>query len=213
MFNRSEIFLAQTLYLVFLLTSQNLSHIHKLQIPKKDTPCHSTYIPLFGLTPLWNPNTSKVVILLLKTPSILTWWMNVPRSELQFIAFSVLTSDPVSFNFKYCSECVLRNENTVIEFCKEKRWKCGKHRERKKQMMKRAVRWIYLLHYHLEWGHCPLKRLQFGRILLQKNIPYLFWINITLHPMAIKLLEMRVPYFYDTAVYIKQQGNKRWRFQ
>ena len=47
-----NLFLAQTLYLVFLLTSQNLSHIHKLQIPKKDTPCHSTYIPLFGLTPL-----------------------------------------------------------------------------------------------------------------------------------------------------------------
>ena len=47
-----NIFLAQTLYLVFLLTRHNLSHIHKLQIPKKDTPCHSTYIPLFGLTPL-----------------------------------------------------------------------------------------------------------------------------------------------------------------
>ena len=48
------IFLSQTLYLVFLLKRQNLSHIHKLQIPKKYTP-----LPLYIYPPLWLDATLK----------------------------------------------------------------------------------------------------------------------------------------------------------
>ena len=62
-------------------------------------------------------------------------------------------------------------------------------------------------------GALPTKTAPIRENSAAEKHPNLFWINITLHPMTIKFLEKRVPYFYDTAVYIKQQGNKRWRFQ
>ena len=56
----------------------------------------------------------------------------------------------------------LNGKTLLVKFGNFVKMKIGEGRPGKKQMMKRAVRWIYLLHYHLERLRA-VKRLQFSK--------------------------------------------------